>query len=298
LQLSNRERRQLHADDEYAFPDPHFPSDVARLGLNWVGDLAMEADFEVQSETGSLLLTLVEGGAHHQCRIDVATGIARLELQGLGRKFADDSGKPAPNPQAETAVRGPGKYSVRLSNVDDQMRLWVNGRVVEFDGPTTYLAPQDAVPTFSPTDPGDLAPAGIGSHQLAMTVHRLKILRDVYYIATTSDGSDYRFSNGASAEQISALLTRPQAASPAALARLFDARWEAQFELGPDEFFPLGDNSPQSKDARLWADPYEKVNHAVERKLLTGKALLIYWPHHWKAPVPFLPNFSRMGLIR
>jgi signal peptidase I len=36
----------------------------------------------------------------------------------------------------------------------------------------------------------------------------------------------------------------------------------------------------------------------VRRDLLTGKALVIYWPHSWRRPIPFFPNFQRMGLIR
>jgi signal peptidase I len=31
---------------------------------------------------------------------------------------------------------------------------------------------------------------------------------------------------------------------------------------------------------------------------MIGKALLIYWPHAWNRPIPFLPNFRRMQLIR
>jgi signal peptidase I len=39
-------------------------------------------------------------------------------------------------------------------------------------------------------------------------------------------------------------------------------------------------------------------HHYVERDLLIGKALLIYWPHTWNRPIPYMPNFRRMGLIR
>ena len=52
-----------------------------------------------------------------------------------------------------------------------------------------------------------------------------------------------------------------------------------RFELpdsGQDQFFALGDNSPQSKDSRLWATP--NTEYYVERDLLIGKALFIYWP--------------------
>ena len=68
-----------------------------------------------------------------------------------------------------------------------------------------------------------------------------------------------------------------------------------------DQFFVLGDNSPSSLDSRLWAPAGE---HFVERRLLIGKALFIYWPHSWgkvpgtSIPLPMFPNFSDMGMIR
>ena len=51
-----------------------------------------------------------------------------------------------------------------------------------------------------------------------------------------------------------------------------------------DQFFVLGDNSAQSSDGRLWIGQYW-----VERELLIGKALFIYWPHGWKIPYVPLP---------
>jgi signal peptidase I len=75
---------------------------------------------------------------------------------------------------------------------------------------------------------------------------------------------------------------------------IFRDRRSVNFPLEEDQFFPLGDNSPQSKDARLWSD-FGTPPHYVKRELLLGKALIIYWPHLWR---PFLPNFTRMGLIR
>jgi signal peptidase I len=66
-----------------------------------------------------------------------------------------------------------------------------------------------------------------------------------------------------------------------------------------DQFFAMGDNSPQSLDSRLWQrspgmkttklfDPNNPEpgricqrpdrEYYVERDLLIGKALLIYWP--------------------
>ena len=65
-----------------------------------------------------------------------------------------------------------------------------------------------------------------------------------------------------------------------------------------DQFFVLGDNSAQSSDGRLWMGEWW-----VDRELLIGKALFIYWPHGWG--IPYLhaafnpvPNFGRMHLVR
>ncbi len=73
--------------------------------------------------------------------------------------------------------------------------------------------------------------------------------------------------------------------------KLFDERGQLEYELEADQFFPMGDNSPQSADARMWHE------HYFSRDLLIGKALLIYWPHPWYRPIPYMPNLKRMRLI-
>jgi signal peptidase I len=58
-----------------------------------------------------------------------------------------------------------------------------------------------------------------------------------------------------------------------------------QFTMGPDEFFVMGDNSPRSKDSRLWSNARHAVHrYAVPRIALVGKAFFVYWPHG----IPFL----------
>ena len=46
------------------------------------------------------------------------------------------------------------------------------------------------------------------------------------------------------------------------------------------------------------AQEFPVDHHYVQRDLLIGKALMIYWPHTWNRPIPFLPKFDRMGPIR
>ena len=74
---------------------------------------------------------------------------------------------------------------------------------------------------------------------------------------------------------------------------LFEQRGTLEFQLEDDQYFPMGDNSSHSSDARAWLG-----HNYVDQKYLLGKALLVFWPHTWNTPVPFTPNFSRMGLIR
>ena len=42
--------------------------DPTKQGLHWVGDLMLEADVDVESASGELLLDLVEGGKHFRVR--------------------------------------------------------------------------------------------------------------------------------------------------------------------------------------------------------------------------------------
>ena len=86
---------------------------------------------------------------------------------------------------------------------------------------------------------------------------------------------------------------------------VFKDRHAIEFHIGADEFFVLGDNSPESKDGRIWTLRPGTVapTHFVPRELLIGKAIWIYWPHSWDhvpgtgIPFPFFPNFGDMGTV-
>jgi signal peptidase S26 family len=153
--------------------------------------------------------------------------------------------------------------------------LWIDGKLIAFDAPTTYGPLENTRPTEL-----DRAPVGIGAQGVKARVSHLRVVRDIYYIAAQFEGGD-----------------NPEG---------------ADFELSADQFFVLGDNSAQSLDARFWRD--DRTNQRVPyvaRELMIGKALLIYWPHGWYEipgtgipfyiPVvdaPMYPNFARMGYVR
>ncbi len=273
-----------------------------QLGLHWVGDLAVECTVEAESESGEAILELREGGETFQCRIDVGTGKARLSIDGRGEY----------QPTAQTRVRGPGKYRIMFSNIDDQLTLWVNGRVIGFDRDTAYPRLGNTVPHRS-----DLEPVRIGSRGAALGVSRLKVYRDVYYIAerlprgyasstviTDFYEDPYRPESG---EEMARVLSDPRGEMARILSDprewgFFASTRQVAFPLEEDQFLVLGDNSAESKDSRLWEN--EGFPYYVSREMLIGKALFIYWPHSLdripktNIPIRFFPNFRRMWFVR
>lgn len=252
-------------------------------GMHWVGDLMLEANVEIGEGDGSLTLDLVKAGRHFQCDFQITTGQARLRI-------VDEKGTATPLPnaavQVQTKVSGPGRYQLRFSNFDNQLRVWVNGSRVDF-GDTTYqdLPPLMNRPAFTLRDPGDGAPLGIGATNLVVKVSRLHAFRDKYYVASKGR-SNFEYDNF-NEPTVQEVIRQPEMWSTTNLWASRNQR--VKFPLNADQFMPMGDNSPESRDARGWINPY------VERNLLTGKALLIFWPHPWYRA---LPNFSRMSFIR
>jgi signal peptidase I len=273
--------------------------DHLRQGLHWVGDLLLQADVEVESSAGELLLDLVEGGRHFGCTIDLQSGEARLSAADMV-DFA----------KAKTPLTGPGKYRVSFANVDDQLLLWIDGKFISFEGGTAYDANKvfgdrsKIRPQTSEKDLGDLAPAGVGARHAKLVVSRLKLWRDIYYIADDSD----RLPPGEPVTDFNhpfdrTLLDLPT--NPSLWSRLGE-RNHHEFPLNENQLFVMGDNSAESSDARLWArgDHGKPGGAYLDKRLLIGKALCVYWPHSWHripgTPIPFplFPNFADMRLVR
>ena len=262
---------------------------LGTLGLHWVGDLSFDGEVEVIGQQGELLFQIIRGGVKHICRVDVASGKTTLTMENGPLGYDSEDGEPTRTRTAKTKITGPGKYRVQISNVDAEFRMWVDDRRVEFDGPTTYALSADERPAWSPEDPGDLAPVGIGTRGLSVDIRRLRVWRDIYYVAAGNDSAMHEYRVPYGDRRIFETLQNPELW---ATTKLFENRRDLLYKIKPDNYFPLGDNSPQSSDARMWP------HHLVASKLMIGKALLIYWPHAWNRPIPFLPNFRRMQLIR
>lgn len=295
-------------------------------GLHWVGDLILEADVEVKSDRGQFMLELVESGRRFRCTIDVSTGEATLSAIPFGQTSPVTGFAPT----AKTSVKRSGRHELRFANVDDQLLLWVDGSQIEFDAPTQY-SPEELfgatgrrLPQADEENPGDLSPAAVGAQELNASINRLSVWRDIYYIAdknTPDDRKDNRDSGLVSdflVVNVDGQLGVETARGPVPLSEVledpelwyaFEARQIKEFELDEDLFFVMGDNSAASSDARLWAmgngDATGIPGGAyLERQLLTGKAVCVYWPHSFSrvpgvgVPFPLFPNFGDMRLIR
>ncbi len=182
-------------------------------------------------------------------------------------------------PVAKAVIDGAGTYQLRFANIDEQLWLFVDEEPIEFDGATTYDSLGNYEPVtdrLSPSGATDLSPAGIASNGADVRVSHLRIKRDVFYTRGEQDDA---------IDDI-ALADKPNDEE--------------------DQFFMLGDNSPASKDGRMWGP----VDY-VERRLLIGKAVYIYWPHGIPAGfsfpvnifgskkyIPFWPNVGRMERVR
>jgi signal peptidase I len=141
-------------------------------------------------------------------------------------------------------------------------------------------------------------------------------MRDVYYIATNDDFGPEQMTmdydsprnpttfEGRAIPQLNT--ARELFAQPEAWPR-FLTRRRVPFEVHDHQLFVMGDNSPESKDCRLWTDG-DLVSgipggRYLDRRLLIGKAVCVFWPHSWGGvpglpKLPGWPNFRDMRLVR
>lgn len=315
----------------------------------WTNDLTLECSLQIdQVQTEALLLLELEEGVRTvQCRLQPQNG--SVQLVALTHQT---TGEPAETVVATGTcpVSGPGSWKLLFASVDDRLMLAVDGTVVELKQQAELATEGLNLPTIR-----DLAPAGIAASGLTGAVSQLKLSRDLYYrgdtIVTepengmTPDPTDRSAFGDFAAITVSevgnpgydwrGLLRTPAvygsryAAARQDLQARFGSRLD--FSLADDEYLMLGDNSPASKDSRLfdyYSRPLRAVTSkrfAVRRQDLIGEAMFIFWPHGvpflnngrgysvlaHKSPerslkadeyplysFPFYPNFSRMKLIR
>ncbi len=181
---------------------------------------------------GEVVLELIEGGRAFQCRLDLRHRPGHALGPGRGRTFTRKPTRPfaAPAPTTCTSQRRRSVAAVGQWHVD---------RVRRHDGVRFALASAD----HRPTSRRWLSPPA----RPHVEVSHLRVLRDIYYIATrTAWGRrtnlpDYESDRGTCRRLPTAAARTP-----------FPSLRPVEFTLEADQFLALGDNSPRSKDSRLW----------------------------------------------
>lgn len=172
----------------------------------------------------------------------------------------------------------PGKVvEVSFAIVDHTFQLRVGTEdPLEHNGPND---PEDWGYDFNPQQPQcpTIAVSGQGS---AFQFKQVAIFRDVHYTNSQGSNKPGRGTEGQGNE----------------------------YTLKKDEFFVLGDNSPQSHDSRFWELPGKRNGRAepypagvVPRDYLIGRAFFVYWPggFHLGDWISYavIPNFGNMRFI-
>jgi signal peptidase I len=232
---------------------------------NWVGDLMLECDVNVEKAEGLLILELSKGVDRFQAQLKLDTGMCELV-----RLNSTNVNKPEVLDSKPTKLKKPGTYRLRFANYDERLTLWVD-RDLPFDNGVAYDPPfENGRPLRGPSEKNDLEPASIGASGAALSVHHLKLWRDTYY-------------------------TNPSLGTLPAETWSDPKQWDELRKLPaitlyvqPGHYLCLGDNSPQSSDSRSWGrqDNHDGRGGLVPERLMLGRALSVYWP------------YNRVGLIR
>jgi signal peptidase I len=201
-----------------------------------------------------------------------------------------------------------GTVGITLSKygVDYRARLDLSGRMIlakVSDGQETVLASREVAPP--PARAFTLVKFAVVDHQLLFEFNRQELAVD---LGRSPDAMEHLSPSPPRAEIFGAgKLTLSHLAlfrdicytSNGQGARGGRAIEGRPFKLNKDEFFVLGDNSPNSEDGRWWGRPDIASKGwappragVVPRYYLVGRALFVYWPSGFGFPWPqSLKNF-------
>lgn len=271
--------------------------------LDAVNDLRVAASLTAE-QTGLQTTLEIEARSHlFQFTIKYEGANSQATLRLVPLSAANGGERAALETTAAISLPNPGRvFNVEFWHVDQAMRLFINGEEVieplEYDWSALQRL-QFATGDLENDDVDVLLARGAKSAQVRwrfegspVTLQRVRLDRDLHYRHEMIPGPG------------------PRTIMPHPRGHAFGTHPEENpGVLGPDQFMMCGDNSQRSLDSRLWGRPHPLVKQqigddsafTVHRKLLIGKAWVIYFP----APYPIMgggpsvvPDFGRLRFIR
>lgn len=283
-------------------------------GRHWVKDLIFETTVDVRSlNTGSFQVGLSRGNRVFWCHVNLTNGEVTLTIPAVPdfgkdekrqKEFAqaNENRETVYTARAQSNMSGTDIYQFRFANVDDQLHVWVDGKVLKFDQPTAYLESERVLPSRLDLE----HPVQIGCRNCEVNLSNISLYRDIYYVAREREGSSEMSDFVEDSRYGMAVCTPPlELGSDPDLWDAFQKMRYVEFRLdteGVRQYFMLGDNSTNSADCRCWTYPsYDPrrnqylTEYYVPESLLVGEAYYVYWPHSWK---PFWPNWKKFRKIK
>jgi hypothetical protein len=288
--------------------DPEHQSRVYRFQSEASGTIAFDQNFNNgRAFTDSLAYAPVESGKDHVSDVKLSflyrrisgNGALRLRLSKLNDTFTaeltpggaklyrkhgqpdgdDDVGQEVTSNAQVAALSRSGPVQVEFMNADYQVTLRVGGVDVL---QALYEPDIDRLKAASDADrrlPKPQVRITAAAQQAELS--HVSLWRDVYYT-----NRDWRYRGP-----------------------LRNATPDSPVQLGPDEYFVMGDNTVISADARYWgtainlpAEDLEAPAGRVPRRFMLGKAFFVYWPAGYRPlgspSLPgLIPNFGDMRFI-
>jgi len=198
--------------EEYAVLDDYGYNQQISRQLQRIADLMLVCRLRSTWDAGSLAFSIQDGRDRFQ--------VVLLPARNEGRLHRNDSFLEAVKLPAAAYARD---VKIELALLDHRILFAIDQQV---------LIEREYQPATGPSEPAS-RPLAIGAIGLSMTIRRLQVYRDLYYLHPNRVGWN----------------------------------WSAVRPLGADEYFVLGDNVPLSEDSRHWTEP------GLPRKLLLGKVL-------------------------
>ncbi len=157
----------------------------------------------------------------------------------LGEGTARLRGEPRVSKSQAVKLEADRKHRVAFAHWDQGFAVWIDGRELT-EMACDYRRPGSERYPISTADRRNSAVA-IEAENAAATIDNIRIERDIHYLAYVDENSAMHSADGA-----------------------------AVYQLGPGQYWMMGDNSPASRDSRMWG--------VLREDDLVGRALFIWWP--------------------
>lgn len=246
-----------------------------------------------------LRLVLVPGGTQGTISLDLLRGtdgfVAHLSADGTVRLMRHERGsvdREIDNGRTD-ALRPPHPVTIEFENVDYRVALRIDGAEVVATDESQYRPDVAGLLRAADTlGPGPEAAVRIGAKELPLEIRHLSVHRDVYYRSEIfTEESRGKLRNAFVHYPGWGTMTNP-----------------IYLRESPPDYFCLGDNSPQSKDSRLWWEVCPLLESrgdyqhgTVPGDQMIGRAFFVYWPggYRFSNDTPaVIPNVGKMRIIR